>query len=310
MKRALICTAMMVVAVGCKKDDRPSGSLGNIFGGGGTAGRTGGSGGTAGAAGDGGAGGAAGQTGGSGGDVDSGTGGVGGSGGLGGEDAGQDTGTGGDISDAADDEIGTNLDVFQPEGGNPDPICDYALAWWTTSYAFDPAVTPQSFVDAVDGLSTVAEQHIVTIATKDAGGSWTVAVSGTVDNGSFQQMYPNSNLPTFTGLTRHPGSFETSSPQATGYIRVRDAGQQDVWIEMQEITAKGTYGDAICETLSSGSVDATIPTAAGATSIQLAGQSTTLSALLGSPTSSNPPGWPIRFTYTATRVTVDLKNTN
>ena len=196
-------------------------------------------------------------------------------------------------------------------------VCAQQLGWWMAGATLDTSVVSASAAAALNPLLSV--QNPVTLAESfldagpsDAGPSW-IFISGTETNGVSQQYFPFTFPATPAALVQAPGSnpvFTATSPSgqpSTGWIRLLDSTQAEVWIAITNISATLTAGDSLCQTLSSGKVDAIIPTSAGTTTMVLAGGTTSVAAVFGASTSTSPPGWNIRLSFTGQKVQVTFK---
>lgn len=214
-----------------------------------------------------------------------------------------------DIDDAALQQDALDeyelMDVQIKESG-PNLACEQPQSWWLSVAQFDKVVTPNKFANAMDALATSVLQHWLTIAEQLDGATWSMTTSGTIDNGSFQQHFPPEYQPSMTGLVRQPSKISSAAAQSLGWLHVVDATPSDVWIEMVQIETSAEYDDASCQTLKTGVITAVIPESQGILPIKTS-TATTVGGLLGSPTSTNPPGWSIKLTFTAEHVELSWK---
>lgn len=187
-------------------------------------------------------------------------------------------------------------------GGKPgsnDQACEAPLAWWATSASFDPSVTPKDFATAVNPL--LSNAHPITLASRTTP-QWVLRASATLTNGSYQQYFPFDHAGDDGAMTRQQSSFSASP--STSFVAVTDASSALVWVPLVDVSVSATYGDAYCQTLTGGQLDATIPLGAGSTAIDV-GAKTTLAALLGAPTTNK--GWSARLLFSGQKVQVSWK---
>ena len=216
--------------------------------------------------------------------------------------------------DAPASDVGPPSDGSIHGSGN---VCAQLLGWWTVGATLDTNVVGASAAAALNPL--LSAQNPITLADSfldggpsDAGPSW-LFISGTKTNGASQQYFPFTNPATPAALVQTPGAnpvFTATSPSgqpSTGWIRLLDSTQAEVWIALTNISATMTAGDALCQSISAGEVDAVIPTSAGATTMVLSSGSTSVGAVFGATTSTSPPGWNIRLTFSAQKVQVTFK---
>ena len=217
-------------------------------------------------------------------------------------------------TDDASQDVTAPTDAPLHGNGN---VCAQQLGWWMAGATLDTSVVSASAAAALNPLLSV--QNPVTLAESfldagpsDAGPSW-IFISGTETNGVSQQYFPFAFPATPAALVQAPGSipvFTATSPSgqpSTGWIRLLDSTQAEVWIAITNISATLTAGDSFCQSLSSGKVDAIIPTSAGTTTMVLTGGTTSVAAVFGASTSTSPPGWNIRLTFTGQKVQVTFK---
>jgi hypothetical protein len=197
-------------------------------------------------------------------------------------------------------------------------VCASLLGWWTVGATLDPSVVSASAVSALNPLLT--NQNPLTLADTfedaaagDAGPPWMV-ISGTETNGVSQQYFPFAYPTSPAALVQAAGAtnpvFTATSPAgqpSTGWIRLLDSTQAEVWIALTNISATLTAGDPLCQSLSSGEVDAVIPSSAGTTTMVLSSGSTTVAAVFGATTSTSPEGWNIRLSFSGQKVQVTFK---
>lgn len=220
--------------------------------------------------------------------------------------------------------IGPPVDAAQDALPPPDAsihgsgnVCAQALGWWTVGATLDPSVVSASAVSALNPL--LANQNPLTLAesfedagASDAGPSW-IVISGTETNGISQQYFPFAYPTTPAALAQTAATdplFTATSPAgqpSTGWLLLVDSTQADVWIALTNLSASLVAGDPQCQTLSSGEVDAVIPTSAGTTTMVLGSGSTTVAAVFGAATSTSPPGWNIRLSFSGQKVQVTFK---
>jgi hypothetical protein len=215
-------------------------------------------------------------------------------------------------ADAAQDAV-PPADASGHGNGN---VCAQQLAWSMVGASLDSSVSA-SAATALNPLLSV--QNPITLAesfldggTSDAGPSW-IFVSGTETNGTSQQYFPFMYPTSPAALVQTPGAnpvFTATSPAgqpSTGWIRLLDFTSAEVWIALTNISATLTAGDAQCQSLSSGEVDAVVPTSAGTTTMVLSSGNTTVSTVFGATTSASPAGWNIRLTFTGQEAQVTFK---
>jgi hypothetical protein len=195
-------------------------------------------------------------------------------------------------------------------------VCVQELGWWAVGATLDSSVSPNAAA-LLNPLLSV--QNPITLADyfSDAGetdaGPQLILISGTETNGVSQQYFPFTYPTAPATLAQTAGSapvFTATSPAgqpSAGWIRLLDSTQAEVWIALTDINATLTAGDPQCQSLSSGVITAVIPTSAGATTMVLSSGSTSVAAVFGATTSTSPPGWNIRLTFTGEKVEVTFK---
>ncbi len=209
---------------------------------------------------------------------------------------------GGGLADGA--EAGTR---WPPYDGGFDPVCETPLAWWATTSSFDGTVTPASFSSQINPLLAQPNEFPMTFADYQGdGGAWMLRASASETNGSFQQYFPVAYPLTDVPMNRTTNTFASASA-GTGWLKVVDAAQKEVWIQLDQVLVEATYADGACQTLTNGSVSAVVDAASASTAITTGSGATTIGALLGPQTSSSPAGWTVVLTFMAQKVQVSFK---
>jgi hypothetical protein len=195
-------------------------------------------------------------------------------------------------------------------GGGDSTVCAQSLGWWVVGATLDPAVVAPNAASQLNPL--LSAQHPLTLADfATAGGGMMLQVSGTLANGISQQYFPfqypatpaplvissTGPLPTFAA-TAPTGATQTSA----GFLHVVDSSMADVWIPLSNVSTTATAGDALCQSLTGGQVTGVIPSTAGATSMVIAGATTSVDQLFGSPTSTSPAGWTISLLFPSAKI--------
>src|SRR6185436_20821931 len=85
---------------------------------------------------------------------------------------------------------------------------------------------------------------------------WMVAFSAADDVGASAK---NQHPATFTEMFHHTSGLWTVAPQTSGWVRVVDADNDDVWIPLSGLTGSATYGSSECTNLASAKASAVIP---------------------------------------------------
>jgi hypothetical protein len=187
-------------------------------------------------------------------------------------------------------------------GGGDSTVCAQALGWLVSGATLDPTVVSASAAAQLNPL--LATQHPLTLAELGSDAGQLLQVSGTLANGISQQyfpyQFPASPVP-LTLSTSGPLPTLIAAPAAAqtgaGFIHIVDASATDVWIAIASIGASATAGDALCQSLTGGEIDAVIPAAAGSTAMTLASGTTTVASLFGDQTSTAPQGWTVRLWF-------------
>ena len=191
-------------------------------------------------------------------------------------------------------------------GGGDSTVCYQQLAWWMTGATIDPSVVSGGAPDLLNPL--LSAQHPLTLADfADASGQYWLQISGTETNGISQQYFPYQYAAAPASLVISPGPYPvlTATPSSAqpsgGWLRLIDSSQAEVWIELSQIAASATAGDALCQTLTNGTLKAIIPATSGSTPLVIDGGTTTLAQVFGPMTTTTPAGWLFGMTFSATK---------
>jgi hypothetical protein len=198
------------------------------------------------------------------------------------------------------------------KGGGDSTVCRQQLAWWLTSAALDTSIVSATVAGSLGPL--LSAQHALTLADFGDGGSPTsLVISGTETNGVLQQYFPYQYPTTPAALvisSDSPPVLTATSPVAqpsSGWIRLVDSSQAEVWIAMTNISVSVTAGDTLCQTLSNGRLSAIVPASAGSTSLVVGGSRSTVAELFGATDAASPSGWSLAMTFSASKTQVTLK---
>jgi hypothetical protein len=195
--------------------------------------------------------------------------------------------------------------VAPPDSGYQ-TTCDQPLGWSATGAALDATVTPGAFATQVNPLLANASPLTLADYQGDAG-DWWLRVSGTDTGGGQEQYFPAAHLPLVdVPMSRVMTGFASGSAGA-GWLKIVDASQTEVWIQLDQVMTTVSYGDVFCQTLINGAVTAIIDASASSTAINTASGATTVGALLGSPSSSAPAGWTMRLLFSGQKTQVSFK---
>ncbi len=171
---------------------------------------------------------------------------------------------------------------------------------WRAShdFSFEASNAAPRFAEAINPLIRATDASPFAISNYMAPGCiWKVAFSA-LDDGAASG--PPEHAVTFTEMFRHPAGLWTVAPQTSGWIRLVDAHGQTVWIPLARVTGSAVYGGATdCSSLGSAKASGVIPFSASALHLAIPAGDTTLGDLLGPPDSSDPPGWAVRFSFSA-----------
>ena len=233
-------------------------------------------------------------------------------------DAPADVGDGRADSSGVDSDVpdlGPPLDAPVSEGKPTDStdghVCDTELAWLAQNARFDPSVGSPDFVAQVNGLIAPGDGPITLADRMDAtSGAWTLQTSATTVGADFSQHFPAGKAPSGpVAMTRSPTGFASGSPEDSAFIHVTDAAATpaDVWIPIVLVSTTATYGDTLCQSLTSATVSAVVPASAASLTLTTKSGPTSLGALLGTQTSSTPAGWNVKLAFDATKVGVSFK---
>jgi hypothetical protein len=197
-------------------------------------------------------------------------------------------------------------------GGGDSTVCYQQMAWWMTGAALDTSVVSSSAAAQLNPL--LSAQHPLTLADYvDSAGQYWLQVSGTETNGVQQQYFPYQYAVAPAALSIAPGQYPVltatppSSQPSGGFIRLLDSSQTEVWIEITQISVSATAGDPLCQTLTSGTLTAIVPKAAGSTALVVGGGSTTVGQVFGPTTATAPAGWNIAVTFAASKTQGSFK---
>jgi hypothetical protein len=195
--------------------------------------------------------------------------------------------------------------VGPPDSGYQ-TTCEQPLGWWATGAALDATGTPGSFPAQVNPL--IAGGNPITLADYQGdAGDWWLRVSATETGGGQEQYFPAVHLPLVdVPMSRMTTGFASASGGA-GWLKVIDASQAEVWIQLDQVMATASYGDVFCQTLINATVAAVIDASAGSTAITTGSGATTVGALLGAQNSTAPAGWTMRLTLSGQKVQVSFK---
>lgn len=198
------------------------------------------------------------------------------------------------------------------KGGGDSTVCVQQLAWWLTSATIDTNVVSSTVAAALGPLLTA--QHALTLADFGDGGAPTsLVVSGTETNGVSQQYYPYQYPASPAALvisSDSPPVLTATSPAgqpSSGWMRLVDSTQAEVWIALSNISMSATAGDPLCQSLTNGRLSAVIPSSAGATSLSVGGTPSTVAQIFGAANATSPNGWNISIAFTAAKTQVTLK---
>jgi hypothetical protein len=186
-------------------------------------------------------------------------------------------------------------------GGNTTadgPIaCTTAQSWKANNdLKFDDASGSRTFAQTINGM--IKKSHVSPMAVSNTIAPhcvWMVAFSAADDVGATAQ---NQHPATFTEMFHHTSGLWTMAPQTSGWLRVVDGDNNNVWIPLSGLTGSATYGSGECTSLSQAKATAVIPHSAGDIKITAGKDQTTLGDLLGREDSKNG-GWEVHFTFSA-----------
>lgn len=144
-------------------------------------------------------------------------------------------------------------------------------------------------------IHTSSEAPIVISSHQEANCVWKAVFSADDQVSNLVQV---DHAATSTQILRRPQGLWTTAPQTTGWMHVVDGAGKRIWIPLTDITASAKYTSEDCSSLAA-RASATVAESASSISLTTSAGPTTLGALLGAKTSTKPPGWKIRLSFTA-----------
>jgi hypothetical protein len=152
------------------------------------------------------------------------------------------------------------------------------------------------FAHAINRLIQASDETPIVISSHlEANCVWKAVFSADNPISNLAQV---EHAATSTQILRRPQGLWTTAPQTTGWMHVVDAAGKRIWIPLTDITASAKYASEDCASLTA-RASATIAESASPIALTTSEGPSTLGALLREKTSTSPPGWKVRFSFTA-----------